>query len=250
MDSSSSTTTSEKDTAECSSRVNSKEINGSKSGWYFGKYFGKNKPDKPPEDNLQDPQCDELEGSKQDLEDLKQEAMIVRTVRSIRAKYLQRQLVGRIYIYRISGVIATAITSDVTADDIMNNLLKKAQSNTIMEDDLLMQAELDGKYKRALSTTDTILNSLERRSLNWDGCEFSHTTLLTRGTTVGVSDPIIGLIAFSFTVELSATVHTLLASRKRYEATRELAMCSLRNSNVEEESNDENTKQESDTSVA
>ena len=185
VQSSNAVSTSQESTASRESR-NSKDV---KEGWYFGKYLGRNKNNKNIDENCKsNPQSDELEGSKQDLEDLKQEAMIVRTVRGIRSKYLQRQLVGKIYIYRISGVIATAITSEVTAEDIMNNLLKKAESNTLMDDDLLMQAELDGKYKRALSTTDTILNSLERRSLNWDGCEFAHSTLLTRGTTVGVSE--------------------------------------------------------------
>jgi hypothetical protein len=199
-------------------------IERSKSGWYPGKYLGRSRP---PEKKLS-VQDDEMEGTKQDMADRKQEAMIVKTVRSIRLKFLERQLVGRIYIYRISGIIATAITSEVTRDDIMQHLLQKAECGgleSIIHDDPLMQAELEGKYKRALSTTDTILNSLERRSLSWEGCEFGANTLLTRGSTIGVSDPFIGMMTLSFTLELSATAHSLLASRKRYEATRELAAC-------------------------
>lgn len=200
-----------------------------KSGkWYPGKYMGRSRPVAKEEETTRDSQYDDPEWSKQDKEDTKQEAMIVKTVKAIRAKFLQRQLVGRIYIYRLSGVISTAITSDVSREDIMEYLLKKVETSreSILQDDPVQQAELEGKYWRALTTTDTILNSLERRSLSWEGADFAHTTLLTRGSTVGVSDPIIGLIGFSFTIELSATAHSLLSSRKRYEATRELAKCS------------------------
>lgn len=204
-----------------------------KTGWYPGKYLGRSRP--PEKEKKFSVQDDEMEGTKQDIEDQKQEAMIVRTIRAIRTKYLERQLVGRIYIYRMSGVIATAVTSEITRDDIMDYLMKKVERegpDAVRQEDPLIQAELEKKYKRALSTTDTILNSLERRSLSWEGCEFSANTLLTRGSTIGVSDPFIGMIAFSFTLELSATAHSLLASRKRYEATRELARCSFRASSL------------------
>jgi hypothetical protein len=204
-----------------------------KSGWYPGKYMGRSRP--PEKVKKQSLQNDEMEGTKQDIEESKQEAMIVRTLRAIRAKFLERQLVGRIYIYRMSGVIATAVTSEITRDDIMQHLLRKVETGGVdafIQEDPLIQVELEKKYRRALSTTDTILNSLERRSLSWEGCEFAANTLLTRGSTIGVSDPFIGLIAFSFTLELSATAHSLLASRKRYEATRELAACRVRPSSM------------------
>jgi hypothetical protein len=204
-----------------------------KSGWYPGKYMGRSRP--PEKEKKQSLQDDEMEGTKQDIEDSKQEAMIVRTLRAIRTKFLERQLVGRIYIYRMSGVIATAVTSEITREDIMHHLMRKVEAGGVdafIKEDPLIQVELEKKYKRALSTTDTILNSLERRSLSWEGCEFGANTLLTRGSTIGVSDPFIGIIAFSFTLELSATAHSLLASRKRYEATRELASCRVRPSSM------------------
>lgn len=167
----------------------------------------------------------QAEASPSDIEDSKKESMITATVRNIRAKFLSRQLVGRIYIYRLSGVISTAVLSDVTAEDVAQYLIDTAASGKdILEKDEVMNAELTGNYKRALSTTDTILNSLERRSLAWQGCDFANNTMLTRGSTLGVSDPIVGLIGFSFTLELSATVRSLLASRRRFEAARELAV--------------------------
>jgi hypothetical protein len=197
--------------------------------WYPGKLIGlmkKNREDnKVYENNIN---RDENANTTAEIEDIKQEAMIVKTVRGIRNKYLERQLTGRIYIYRMSGVIATAITSDVSSDDIGNYLLDKVEkkgTQGFYDDDLMNKADLSSNYKRALSTTDSILNSLERRSLCWEGAEFGTSTMLTRGTTLGVSDPFIGMIAFSFTIELSCTVHTLLASRKRFEAMKELALC-------------------------
>lgn len=166
-----------------------------------------------------------------DTSESKKESMICFVVRSIRQKYLDRQLIGRIYIYRLSGVIATAVTSDVTAEDLAQfniDLAEKsaAHRESVFDSDPMVQAELTGQYKRALTLTDTILNSLERRSLAWATSmgTFAHNTLLTRGTTIGVSDPFIGMIGLSFTIELSATAGSLLASRKRFEATREIAL--------------------------
>ena len=92
-------------------------------------------------------------------------------------------------------------------------------------------AELTGQYKRALSMTDTILNSLERRSLIWESMDFNHSTQLTRGATIGVSDPIVGMINFSITLNLSATTKSLLASRKRFEAARDIALTKLQQAN-------------------
>lgn len=43
---------------------------------------------------------------------------------------------------------------------------------------------------------------------------------ITRGVSIGVSDPFLGLIGWSLAIELSATVKTLLASRTRYEVAR------------------------------
>lgn len=137
--------------------------------------------------------------------------MIVRVVRNIRNKFISRKLIGKIYIYRLSGVISTAMTCDVKLGDRM--------SHVEGEDDL---CDITGQLKRAITTTDVILNSLERRSRAWNGADFNHEVLLTRGTTIGVSDPFLGIIGFSVTLELSATVQSLLASRKRFETAKVL----------------------------
>jgi hypothetical protein len=179
--------------------------------------------------NTLDARIDEDEDN---VEEIVKENAICSTVRSIREKFMQRKLTGKIYIHRMSGIISTAMTSHVTEEDLANYILKKSMETDAMEHDPLAQAEVSGQYKRALSMTDTILNSLERRSLAWDGVDFTHNTVLSRGSTMGISDPFLGLIGFSFTIQLSATVHSLLASRKRFECTRDIALSRRRGNEV------------------
>ncbi|RYH10053.1 hypothetical protein EON65_39690 [archaeon] len=62
-----------------------------------------------------------------------------------------------IYIRRISGVVATAMTCRV-------------QSNTKWhdsEDEDEDVSDMPNQFQRALTTTDIILDSLERRSKSW-----------------------------------------------------------------------------------
>lgn len=166
------------------------------------------------------------ENEKHEDDETAKESMICSTIRSIRAKYLERRLVGKIFIHRLCGVISTAVTSEVTAEDISNHYLKLAETNGrggLLDKDPLLQAELTGQYRRALSTVDTLLNSLERRSLAYSSSDFGNSTLLTRGTRIGINDPFFHVLGFSFAMELSATAHSLIASRKRYEVAREMA---------------------------
>lgn len=142
-------------------------------------------------------------------EERKNENVIVFMIKKIRNRLIARKLVGQILIHRLSGIVVTKIHCMVRADDIATP-----------EDDDIM-SELNSKQKRAITTTDVILNSLERRSRAWDGIEFSDDVTLTRGATIGVSDPFIGMIGFAFTYEITCTVKSLLASRRRLETARE-----------------------------
>jgi len=141
-------------------------------------------------------------------EERKNENVILFMIKKIRNKLIARKLVGQILIHRLSGIVVTKIHCTVRADDIATP-----------EDDDPM-SELNNKQKRAITTTDAILNSLERRSRAWDGVDFSDDVTLTRGATIGVSDPFIGMIGFAFTYEITCTVKSLLASRKRLEAAK------------------------------
>ena len=164
------------------------------------KWFGR-KQDEEKTKSSEPKQQDEEEDIN---EEMKKESMIARTVRGIRDKYVARKLIGRIYIYRMSGVISTAVTTKVGIND------KKSEISDDLED-------LSYYSRRALSITDVILTSLERRSRAWSGVDFSDEVLLTRGATFGISDPFFGAIGFSLTIELSATVTSLIASDKRNE---------------------------------
>jgi hypothetical protein len=141
-----------------------------KSGWYPGKYMGRNRP--PEKGKKPSPQDDEMEGTTQDIDDSKQEAMIEP---SGRISWKDSWLEGFTYI-ACPVSFATAVTSEITRDDIMHHLVRKVETGGVdafIQEDPLVQVELEKKYKRALSTTDSILNSLERRSLSWEGCEFA-----------------------------------------------------------------------------
>ena len=161
------------------------------------------------------------ENSSTTREESRNESMIVYVAKSIRQKFLMRKLVGRIYLYRISGVISTAMTLDIRPIDIERHIL---DSHNHVDIDIA-KVELTGHYSRALSVTDTILNSLERRSRAWKNCDFmTDCVMITRGTTIGVSDPFLGIVGWSFTMELSATVASLIQSRDRFEVARDLAI--------------------------
>lgn len=180
-----------------------KELSGRNStgGVFKKKWFGgKNKQD----DDASSKKLELKSDDEDPAEEMRKESMIARTVRGIRDKFVSRKLVGRIYIYRMSGVVSTAVTTKVGLHD------KKSEISDDFDD-------LPYYNKRALGITDIILTSLERRSRAWEGVDFADEVLLTRGATFGVSDPFFGAIGFSLTIELSATVTTLLASYKRFE---------------------------------
>lgn len=154
----------------------------------------------------------EEDRDKDETEDEKKnESLIVYVTRKIRNKLIARKLVGQIFVHRLSGVVVTKMNCSVLENDLPTD--ENDTSDPI--------EELSGNFKRAITMTDTVLNSLERRSRAWDGAEFIDNVTLTRGVTIGVSDPIVGLIGFSWTFEITCTVKSLLASRKRFEAARE-----------------------------
>lgn len=141
-------------------------------------------------------------------EEGKNEKVFVRTVRTIRNKFVGRKLEGIIYIRRVSGIAAAAMTCRISSTDTVSDGF---------EDDL---TDLPSQCQRAITGTDMILDSLERRSRSWDGVDFNAEVSITRGLQIGVSDPFLGIIGWSFTMDITATVRSLLASRKWYEMMR------------------------------
>lgn len=141
----------------------------------------------------------------------KNEHLIVMITRKIRNKLISRKLSGKIFVHRLSGIVVTKMTCYVDENE--------SPSDDNQEFDPF--EEVSGNFKRAITMTDTVLNSLERRSRAWDGAEFADNVTLTRGVTLGVSDPFVGFIGFSWTFEITCTVKSLLASRKRFETARD-----------------------------
>jgi hypothetical protein len=154
----------------------------------------------------------DYEEQESESEEKKSEKAFIHVVRSIRNKLTARKLDGSIYIRRVCGVIATAMNCKIQSSSSIPELYE--------EDDL---TDLPSQYQRAITTTDLILDSLERRSLGWEGVNFSDEVTITRGALIGVSDPFFGLVNWSVTVEVTATVKSLLVSRKRYEMIRAIS---------------------------
>lgn len=152
----------------------------------------------------------EAESQETEKEERKNERALVTMVRKIRAKFIERKLDGTIFIRRVFGVVSAALTCQVRASSGGLGI----ESFDDEEEDLPFQC------RRAVTSTDLILDSLERRSRGWDGVDFEEDMVITRGLMFGVSDPFLGLIGWSLQVDISATVTSLLASRKRFELKR------------------------------
>lgn len=144
----------------------------------------------------------------QSVTDHRKERLFAQVVRKIRNKVVSRQLRGRIYIHRAVGLITTAMTCEVT------------ETSELSADNAPTQDDYGNELNRAITMTDTIINSLERRSMAWEGVDFADEVMLTRGGHFAISGPIIGIMGFSFTLEITASALSLLSSRKRLEAAR------------------------------
>jgi hypothetical protein len=151
-------------------------------------------------------------------EETKKEKLFVRVVRGIRNKFTSRKLIGSIYVYRVSGLVSTAMRCKIGEEFYRKEFLNASTYSMSFsgEDD----EEITGTYKRAVTMTDTILDSLERRSLSWEAAEFHDEVILTRGAKFTISGPFLGILGYSILIEISATVQSLVDSRKRYQAYR------------------------------
>lgn len=168
------------------------------------------------QDSSDDAESDEKESSK--------EAIFVRTVRGIRRKILARGLLqGHVTIKRISGIVSTTVVYEFTPADV-DEEAKYADDSTTGTSSSIWDA---------VSLTDTILNSLERRSKIWEEVDFNSAVTLTRGGTIGISDPLFGMINWSITVEITCTVQSIVRSRKVREAQKEFELANKSSVTVE-----------------
>jgi hypothetical protein len=150
-------------------------------------------------------------------EETKKEKMFVRVVRGIRNKFTSRKLIGSIYVYRVSGLVSTAMRCKIGEGFYRKEFLNSSTYSMSFSGE---DEEITGTYQRAVTMTDTILDSLERRAASWESVEFEDEVVLTRGAKFTVSGPFLGILGYSILIEISATVQSLVDSRKRYQAYR------------------------------
>mmetsp|Transcript_15159 Transcript_15159/g.16434 ORF Transcript_15159/g.16434 Transcript_15159/m.16434 type:complete len:310 (-) Transcript_15159:254-1183(-) len=192
--------------------------------WYIGKYVGR----APPRDNSRT--SDDSESHNRNSsdehendsvgssgEDGKNEKIFVRVVRSIRNKFMSRRLIGNIYVYRAMGFVSTAMQCQIGETDYFSVPIGSLHSIDALD-------EAGAGYKRAITMTDTILDSLERRAMSWDGVDFNGEVTLSRGAKFALNGPFIGIVGYTLSLEISATVQSLIDSRKHFLANRKPSM--------------------------
>jgi len=140
-----------------------------------------------------------------------------KTVLAIRKKFIARRLIGNIYIYRIFFFATTAMRCKISASYY-------EEQDALPPDEREFFADTVGGYRRAISMTDILLDSLERRAMDWDGVDFNNCVMLTRGANFALAGPLVGFLGYTLTMDLSATVQSLIESRRRFEIQRSLVV--------------------------
>lgn len=160
-------------------------------------------------------------------EETKKEKVFVRVVRNIRNKFVARRLIGNLYIYRVAGFVSTAMRCKIDETYYQSRSLSRSQSFSFNAQGIPTVAaeeenidDMESSYQRAITMTDSILDSLERRARSWKGCEFNNEVILTRGAKISLTGPFLGIVGYTLLIEISATVESLLESRRRYEMHR------------------------------
>jgi len=140
-----------------------------------------------------------------------------KTVLAIRKKFIARRLIGNIYIYRLFFFATTAMRCKISADYY-------EEQDALPPDKREFFADTVGGYRRAISMTDILLDSLERRAMDWDGVDFNNSVMLTRGANFSLAGPLVGFLGYTLNMNLSATVQSLIESRRRFEIQRSLVV--------------------------
>ena len=147
-------------------------------------------------------------------EESKDEKLFIRCVRSIRKKFTARKLIGCIYVYRGAGFISTSMKCRITEKEYLNNAIGATVSDDSNE-------EMSGNYRKAVTMTDSLLDSMERRAMKWETVDFSSDVTISRGTKVSIAGPLLGIVGYTLSLELHATVQSLIDSRRRFLAQKD-----------------------------
>lgn len=179
-----------------------------KSGWYPGKFVKQMHQKATGEDPpMDDPDISQQDESHDDL--MSKEHSMAKLIRAARNKYIERGLVGTITISRLSGVVTTEAECEVSADDLHDE-----------------ESEEYSMYdKKAIDLMEVVIKNLEQRSVAWQSTEFKDSMTITRGASMGFYLPFFITVGFSIDIQLSATIASLLASRKKREEDATLKRC-------------------------
>ena len=145
------------------------------------------------------------------IKDYQFEQSISNLIRAARNKFVKRALVGKIAISRVSGVVTTQSECIVTEKD---KNVEEVDENSFSASD-----------RRALSMIGAVLSSLESRAKAYQYCDYKDNMVLSRGAFIGFSFPFIVSIGFSFAIQLSATVSSLLAANRKYQEYKDFQKC-------------------------
>ena len=133
----------------------------------------------------------------EDKEDLR-EAMVVRTMRLCRNKLIAARLEGEVSIARTVGSFTSQVKVTVGGGD-------KPTVEPI--------GELETKYTRIIQMMDGALENLNKRAKKWeDSVEIAPVTTLSRSYSIGLSDPIFGVVGLSMAVTIEVQLASLLTS--------------------------------------
>ena len=148
-------------------------------------------------------------------EETKDEKLFIRCVRAIKNKFMRRKLIGKIYIYRSMGLITTEMQCHVEEKDYLTN-------GTGIGDTEVSLEGISGSYLQAVTMTESLLDSMERRAMKWDEVDFNNQVRISRGAKFSIG-ALYGMIGYTISYELEATLPSLINSRKRYLAKRHAA---------------------------
>ena len=138
----------------------------------------------------------------------KKESALALMLRNAKNKFIQRNLVGKITINMLYGVISSGEFCTVDEHDELEEL---------NEDELKQLGSLNFK---ATSAMDAIMANLSRRSKQYDSDALRGDVTLIQGVSFGISIPLIISMGFQTSITFECTVKSLVRYRMKKDRLR------------------------------